>query len=30
LFYLRFRVKGYGDALADFFFGLGDELNGNH
>ena len=23
LLYLRFRIKGYSDALADFFFGLG-------
>jgi hypothetical protein len=27
LLYLGFRIKGYGDALAHFFFGLGNELH---
>jgi hypothetical protein len=27
LLYLGFRVKGDSDALADFFFGLGNELH---
>jgi hypothetical protein len=30
LLYLRFRIKGHSDALADFFFGLGNELHGVH
>jgi len=28
LLYLRLRIKWYSDALADFFFGLGNELRG--